>query len=289
MFALLSLFSSTILATAIASDANCGVRGGAQGTAGGISQIVGGEKAAPLEFPWQISLRILNLTGNYERGHTCGGSIINKQHVMTAAHCVDGGIPAQFVVVVGDQNINVEDPTEERIGVQKITVHPLYNSRTTRYDYAILKLDKALDFNGKEKHLMPICLPTYYENFDGQTCTASGWGLTKDRTEGGVDTNPDLLKVDLPIVPYGECRMLYRRVNIVDRTTMICAGTEEGGTGTCQGDSGGPLQCQRSDGRYVLAGLTSWGTICAAPDQPAVFSRVSTQLFWIWLTAGATP
>lgn len=56
-----------------------------------------------------------------------------------------------------------------------------------------------------------------------------------------------------------------------------------------QGDSGGPLQCQRSDGRYVLAGLTSWGTICAAPNQPTVFSRVSTQLLWIWLTAGATP
>ncbi|CAN8026801.1 unnamed protein product [Ixodes persulcatus] len=208
---------------------------------------------------------------------------------MTAAHCVEGGIPAEYVVVVGDQNIKVQDPTEERIGVQKITVHPQYDSRTTRYDYAILKLDKVLDFDGQEKHLMPICLPSFYENFDGETCTASGWGLTKDRTEGGVDTNPDLLKVDLPIVPYSECRRIYQRVNTVDRTTMICAGTTEGGKGTCQGDSGGPLQCQRSDGRYVLAGLTSWGTICAAPDQPTVFSRVSTQLLWIWLTAGATP
>ncbi|EEC09388.1 ovochymase, putative [Ixodes scapularis] len=183
----------------------CGVRGGAQNTAGGISQIVGGNKAAPLEFPWQISLRILNLTANYEKGHTCGGSIINKQHVMTAAHCV------------------------------------------------------------------------YVQTINGL------------RTEGGVDTNPDLLKVDLPIVPYSECRRIYRRVNTVDRNTMICAGTTEGGKGTCQGDSGGPLQCQRSDGRYVLAGLTSWGTICAAPNQPTVFSRVSTQLLWIWLTAGATP
>ncbi|CAN8002987.1 unnamed protein product, partial [Ixodes pacificus] len=157
--------------------AECGVRGAAQG---GISQIVGGNKAAPLEFPWQISLRILNVTANYELGHTCGGSIINKQHVMTAAHCVDGGIPEEYVVVVGDQNIEVEDPTEERIGVEKITVHPQYDSRTTKYDYAILKLDKVLDFDGQEKHLMPICLPSYYENFDGETCTASGWGLTED-------------------------------------------------------------------------------------------------------------
>ncbi|XP_042144290.1 transmembrane protease serine 2-like, partial [Ixodes scapularis] len=107
-------------------EKECGVRGGAQGATGGISQIVGGEKAAPLEFPWQISLRIFNVTANYERGHTCGGSIINKQHVMTAAHCVKRLV---------------------------IMMHPLYNSKTITYDYAILKLNKTLDFNGQEKHL----------------------------------------------------------------------------------------------------------------------------------------
>ncbi|XP_042142186.1 trypsin-1-like [Ixodes scapularis] len=136
---------------------------------------------------------------------------------------------------------------------------------------------------------MPICLPSLNQNFDGQTCTASGWGLTKDRTKGGNDSNPDLLKVDLPIVPYDECRRDYIGVQHVDRNTMICAGNKEGGKSTCQGDSGGPLQCPRSDGLYVLAGLTSWATICAAPGQPTVFSRVSTQLPWIQQTAGATP
>ncbi|CAN7976617.1 unnamed protein product, partial [Ixodes persulcatus] len=157
--------------------AECGVRGGAQGK---TSQIVGGEMAAPLEFPWQISLRLLNVTANYDKGHYCGGSIINAQHVMTAAHCVLGGIPEQYAVVVGEQHINVEDPTEERIGVQNITVHPLYDPDTFVYDYSILKLNKTLDFNGQEKHLMPICLPSLNQNFDGQTCTASGWGLTID-------------------------------------------------------------------------------------------------------------
>ncbi|CAN8002995.1 unnamed protein product, partial [Ixodes pacificus] len=106
---------------------------------------------------------------------------------------------------------------------------------------------------------------------------------------GGTTANPDLLKVDLPIVPYDECSKDYRGINQVDRNTMICAGPKEGGKATCQGDSGGPLQCPRSDGRYVLAGLTSWGTTCAAPNQPSVFARVSTRLLWIWLNAGATP
>ena len=39
------------------------------------------------EFPWQISLRNLG-------SHICGGSIINRNQVITAAHCVEGASPA---------------------------------------------------------------------------------------------------------------------------------------------------------------------------------------------------
>lgn len=42
-----------------------------------------------------------------------------------------------------------------------------------------------------------------------------------------------------------------------------------------QGDSGGPLQCLKDDGTWVLAGITSWGLVCAAPRRPGVFTRVS--------------
>ncbi|KAH8025986.1 hypothetical protein HPB51_015291 [Rhipicephalus microplus] len=56
-----------------------------------------------------------------------------------------------------------------------------------------------------------------------------------------------------------------------------------------KGDSGGPLQCPRADGRYVLAGLTSWGIKCAAPRMPGVFARVATRLDWIRSVVGETP
>ncbi|XP_042150350.1 plasma kallikrein-like, partial [Ixodes scapularis] len=170
----------------------------------------------------------------------------------------------------------------------KITIHPQWNPSNVNYDYALLKLARPLNFTGSEKALMPICLPTLNQGFDGMTCTTSGWGLTKDKSQGGT-ISQSLQKVDLPIVPYATCKSNYQNVNPVVETTMICAGPKAGGKGACQGDSGGPLQCRRSDGRYVLAGSTSWGTTCAAANQPTVFARMSTQVNWINSVVGTTP
>ena len=37
--------------------------------------------------------------------------------------------------------------------------------------------------------------------------------------------------------------------------------TNKGGKDACQGDSGGPLMTQRFDGRWVLIGVVSSGTV----------------------------
>lgn len=45
-------------------------------------RIVGGAEIEISEAPWQVSLLRFN-------SHTCGGSIISENYVLTAAHCVE--------------------------------------------------------------------------------------------------------------------------------------------------------------------------------------------------------
>jgi secreted trypsin-like serine protease len=63
---------------------------------------------------------------------------------------------------------------------------------------------------------------------------------------------------------------------------MICAGTMEGGKDSCQGDSGGPLWVRDVSGRFkMVAGITSWGSGCARPDFPGVYTRLAVFSEWV--------
>ncbi|KPP78979.1 hypothetical protein Z043_101478, partial [Scleropages formosus] len=88
-------------------------------------RVVGGTVAQPHAWPWQISLQYLSGSSYY---HTCGGSLVRRGWVMTAAHCVDR--TRTWRVVLGDHNIYVSEGTEQVVGVSGVYIHPNWNSNS---------------------------------------------------------------------------------------------------------------------------------------------------------------
>ncbi|XP_013113224.2 trypsin 5G1 [Stomoxys calcitrans] len=222
-------------------------------------RIVGGYEADIKDIPFQVSLQA--------SFHFCGGSLIAKRFVLTAAHCINGH--QEYEPIFG---VRIGSSMSDRGGlmakVLRIHRHEKFNFNTLDYDFAILEL-KDYDLKDLSFEMQYAKLPTRNQVPDGTMLTASGWGST---------TNPDddtriLRAVHVPKVNENICEIVYKS-RITDR--MLCAGLVRGGKDSCQGDSGGPLVRNRT-----LVGVVSWGVGCAQPHYPGVYARVSTVLPWI--------
>ncbi|XP_069102702.1 tryptase-2-like [Argopecten irradians] len=240
------------------SSGNCGVP-----SVSGSHKIVGGHLAQHGEFPWQVSLR-------YGGHHMCGGTLIDNQWVVTAAHCFQDTSKSYWTVAVGIHDRSHIYRSQIHTAV-RVIVHEHYDHSSNHNDIALIKLDKPVDVN--TQYVKTACLPDANEDFDNVVCTATGWGATHS---GGQGTQY-LEEVDVPIITNSLCK--YYMGNII-YSSNLCAGYSQGGKDACQGDSGGPLTCKRN-GQWKLAGITSWGYGCGQRNAPGVYTRVSSFLSWI--------
>ncbi|XP_032683053.1 trypsin-4-like [Odontomachus brunneus] len=223
-------------------------------------RIVGGMTVDISQHPYQMSVQQIF--------HICGASIISKNWVVTAAHCVTA--PANFYRLNAGNNDKYEGSYYK---VKRIVRHPGYNPMTIDYDIALLELDDEVRFNS---NMQPVKLAEK-ELESGIMVNITGWGAIMP----GGWTSPVLMGVSLPIVDRNTCKLKYWFVrNITDR--MICAGyLQKGGKDACQGDSGGPLSANNT-----LYGIVSWGYGCARPDYPGVYTNVAAVRPWIKLISG---
>jgi len=227
----------------------------------GNARIVGGEEAIPHSWPWQVSLR------KPSYWHFCGGTIISKRWVVTAAHCVPDGSASGITVMVGDHDQETSDG-ETRLDVKRIIVHEAYDANTMQNDIALMELDEDVPWGN---YVAPACLPSTQVSVD-QECVVTGWGETEDTGD-----KTKLQQVKVPVMSNSECQTSY---GSYITNVNVCAGLEQGGKDSCQGDSGGPMVC-RPTGVYVLHGVVSWGYGCADSGYPGVYARVTEFVSWI--------
>ncbi|XP_067458848.1 chymotrypsinogen 2-like isoform X2 [Thunnus thynnus] len=230
----------------------------------GYSDIVNGEEARPHSWPWQVYLL---LSGSF-----CGGSLINQNWVVTAAHC--SARESDLVVLGAHDRSSTEDVQKIRVG--KVFPHPKFN-KTSRWnnDIQLIKLASPAQIN---RRVSPVCLAETTDNVPaGITCMTTGWG----QTSSNGDLANRLQQAALPLLTNSECRRFFGS-SITSK--MICAGAN--GTSSCSGDSGGPLVCQKA-GAWTLVGVVSFGSADCDTMSPGVYARVTALRAWIDRTIAA--
>ncbi|KAF1378036.1 hypothetical protein PFLUV_G00185420 [Perca fluviatilis] len=108
-------------------------------------RVVGGTNAEKGAWPWIVSLQ-------WRGRQVCGASLIGRDWLLTAAHCVYGkNVHLQWWEALlglhAQSNSSAADVQTRR--VDRIVIHPQYNRQTKQADIAMMHLQQPISFTGQ--------------------------------------------------------------------------------------------------------------------------------------------
>ncbi|KAL4713000.1 hypothetical protein ACJJTC_012070 [Scirpophaga incertulas] len=203
-------------------------------------KIVGGEFANIQNYPHSVFLSVLQCSNdNSPVSWICGGSILNQNFVLTAAHCLDEcHRGSKIYVVYGHENKNMGNGRRSH----KFKIHENFNTHTLQADIAIIKVQNDIVFSKKVQRVM-----IHWDTPTAGSAYVAGWGVVEQKT-GATATSLKYIKQN--ILPRVECSNILGSLP----PGRLCAGQTKVGQFAAEGDSGGALVVRN----YFQIGIVSY-------------------------------
>ncbi|MCL9773731.1 S1 family peptidase [Vibrio methylphosphonaticus] len=246
--------------------------------------IVNGEDANAADYPSYVGLYIdsSEYDGRYSGGAYCGGTLLNSEYVLTAAHCIEGDLAAGLFTTVIPMLENERNfLNADRRRVVEVYIHPSFSNNITALlpnDVAVLKLETSTS-SGTAATLASS--ESYRSS--SNTFTAVGHGNVRSNVEGTTI----LQRANLVWVNNSVCGANFRNGgNLTDKQVCFTGAVSQSTglkAGTCQGDSGGPIYWDDA-GVQTQVGITSFGPSTCGDSSSAVtavYTEVSDYRVWI--------
>ncbi|XP_071443119.1 serine protease gd-like [Hetaerina americana] len=191
------------------------------------------QRTAEGQWPWHAAIYQFREEDRY---YICGGTLIGKRTVLTAARCLSDGRPVDhesLVVYVGMYGLHRWDGHVQYKEVKEVNIHPDYNSTTLEGNLAVLTLSSPVD---QTAYVMPVCLRDREElepkDIRGEEGVVVGWGYDK---YGLLEEK--LIISKMPVLYQRACLWNFPELFRFLNDGIYCAGYKSETT-VCNGESG---------------------------------------------------